>query len=615
MTGEAELKRDVGASEGSAVRFQIHIARGLAIGFAGLVLIAVVSVFALGLWSARQNTFDLLADKSESTMRVVLARVEQYLQPAEDMLVLLGRELETGGIDHTDDAILGARLAGALSATPQVRSAVFIHDDWHMVFALRGPDGVALQIVDVSEMRVIVEAVEAAKKRTSVFWADIIRPETAGVTLLNVRSAIRRDGVYIGTLASTVRVDRLSELIDADAKGLGGTAFVVLDDVRVLAHPRLIGGFPGLSAEQPLPRVAEIDDPVVSALTRPRSDSGRRAELERETGIRILEAQGAEYAAISRTIERYGDQPWLVAVYFPAADLGDELRRLRWAAIAGLGVLIVSLIAAIGFARYLSAPINRLADAAQQVRDFSLGGVQRLPTSLFTEMSDAANAFNSMVVGLRWFETYLPRKLVRRLVSQGEHAVETSVTREVTVMFTDIVGFTSLSEALSASETAAFLNEHFAMLSRCVEADGGTIDKFIGDAVMAFWGAPETQPDHAASACRAAIAIRVALAADNAIRMTDGRAPIRVRIGLHTGEVTVGNIGAPGRINYTIVGNTVNTANRLEQLAKDLGEAEQDVAILLSAETANAAGTAITPRPVGRHLLRGQHDEIEVLAL
>ena len=163
MTGEAELKRDVGASEGSAVRFQIHIARGLAIGFGGLVLIAVVSVFALGLWSARQNTFDLLADKSESTMRVVLARVEQYLQPAEDMLVLLGRELETGGIDHTDDAILGARLAGALSATPQVRSAVFIHDDWHMVFALRGPDGVALQIVDVSEMRVIVEAVEAAK--------------------------------------------------------------------------------------------------------------------------------------------------------------------------------------------------------------------------------------------------------------------------------------------------------------------------------------------------------------------------------------------------------------------------------------------------------------------
>ena len=108
-----------------------------------------------------------------------------------------------------------------------------------------------------------------------------------------------------------------------------------------------------------------------------------------------------------------------------------------------VGVLVVSLIAAFGFARYLSAPINRLAQAAQQVSELSLGGVQRLPTSLFTEMTEAASAFNSMVVGLRWFETYVPRKLVHQLVRQGADAVQTSVTREVTVMFTDIEGFTA----------------------------------------------------------------------------------------------------------------------------------------------------------------------------
>ena len=615
MTDEVERPTKADADETRANRFQIHIARGLAIGIGGLVLIAVVSVLALGLWSARQNTVDLLADKSDATMRAVLGRVDQYLEPAEHMLAHLGQQMERGAIDTTDEAAVGAHLSGALAATPQMRSAVFIRADQRMVFALRQEDGVALQVLDVSGMEVIVNAVQAARERRVLYWAELIRPETADTTIVNVRRAVHRDGEYLGVLAATVRVDRLSELIDADARGLGGTAFILVGGEHVLAHPTLVGGFPGLTPERPMPSVADIADPVVSALIEPGPESGLRARLERETGIRVVETADADYAVVSSTITRYGDEPWLVAVYFPAADMVDELRRLVWAGIAGVGVLVVSLIAAFGFARYLSAPINRLAQAAQQVSELSLGGVQRLPTSLFTEMTEAASAFNSMVVGLRWFETYVPRKLVHQLVRQGADAVQTSVTREVTVMFTDIEGFTGLSEKLSAPETAAFLNEHFAMLSASVESEGGTIDKFIGDAVMAFWGAPDSQPDHAARGCRAALAIRATIRADNAARAAAGRAPIRVRVGLHSGQVTVGNIGAPGRINYTIVGNTVNTANRLEQLAKEIATGEDDVAILLSAVTVERAGEGFAPRPVGRHRLRGQQDEVAVFAL
>ena len=615
MTDEVEQPTKADTEGTQESRFQIHIARGLSIGIGGLVLIAVVSVLALGLWSARQNTVDLLADKSDATMRAVLARVDQYLEPAEHMLSHLGQRMEQGAIDANDEAGVGAQLSGALAATPQMRSVVFIRADHRMVFALRQADGVALQVIDVSTMPVIVNAVQTGRDRGVLYWAEMIRPETADTTIVNVRRPVHRHGEYLGLLAATVRVDLLSELIDADSRGHGGTAFVLVGGDQVLAHPALIGGFPGLSPEKPMPSVADIADPVVSALIEPGSERGFRARLERETGIRVIETPDADYAVVSRTITRYGDVPWLVAVYFPAADLADELWRLAWAAIAGVAVLIVSLVAAFGFARYLSAPINRLALAAHQVSDLSLGGVQRLPSSLFTEMTEAASAFNSMVVGLRWFETYVPRKLVHQLVRQGADAVHTSVSRDVTVMFTDIEGFTSLSEKLSAPETASFLNEHFAMLSASVEAEGGTIDKFIGDAVMAFWGAPESQPDHAARGCRAALAIRATIRADNAARAATGRAAVRVRIGLHSGQVTVGNIGAPGRINYTIVGNTVNTANRLEQLAKEIATGEEDVAILLSAATADGAGEGFAPRAVGHHRLRGQHDEIGVFAL
>ena len=172
---------------------------------------------------------------------------------------------------------------------------------------------------------------------------------------------------------------------------------------------------------------------------------------------------------------------------------------------------------------------------------------------------------------------------------------------------------------MSANGTASFLNHHFALLSQCIEDEGGTIDKFIGDAVMAFWGAPEELPDHAARACRAALAIRAAIAANNARRHADGEHAIRLRIGLHTGEVIVGNIGAPGRINYTIVGDAVNTANRLEQLGKEIGDQDAEVTIVVSQATVSAlgdaAGDAIAPIAAGTHRVRGREEEIAVYQL
>ena len=165
---------------------------------------------------------------------------------------------------------------------------------------------------------------------------------------------------------------------------------------------------------------------------------------------------------------------------------------------------------------------------------------------------------------------------------------------------------------MTAPETAAYLNEHFAMLSGCVEAEGGTIDKFIGDAVMAFWGALEPVPDHAARACRAALAIREAVAADNAGRRATGTSSVRVRIGIHAGTVIVGNIGASGRVNYTIVGDTVNTANRLEQLGKEIGENDADVTIILSGATVRAAGSVVRLSRFGTQRVRGRDGEVEV---
>ena len=159
---------------------EIKIATGLVLGFGGLVFLAVASALALGLWSARTNTIDLLRDKSEAASLQIVSVIDQYLRPVESQLIHLARQIE----------------AGALSATPEVRSLVLIGTDNSMLRALRHPNGVALDVIDVREMPVISNAMDAARDRTGLYWAEIVLPEPADQVLVNVRYPVRIAGLY-----------------------------------------------------------------------------------------------------------------------------------------------------------------------------------------------------------------------------------------------------------------------------------------------------------------------------------------------------------------------------------------------------------------------------------
>ena len=608
-----------GATAANLRRFRIGIASGLVLAFGGLVFVAVATVLAISIWSARENTLSLLQDKTQSTMRLILGNIDRHLQPAEDQLEYLAKKIETGEIDAGDDAEMTIFLTGALAATPDVRTLVLLRTDFTTVQVPVAPAARHDRPDNPAGLELATAILADAERRQGLYWAEVVRPPGERTTMINVRRPVRRNGEFLGLLAAGVEADHLSDLLDNDAYKLGGSAFILYDDEFVLAHPQMILGFPGLSPAQPLPRVDQIVDPVLAAYLRPGDIAGLNIEgrLSGSMNVRFLDTSEGEFVALFQKIDGYSDRPWTVVVYFPEAELTETIRRAAAAAIAGLAVLLVALIVAFVIARQLSAPIGRLAVSANQIKDLRLDGVKPLPASSFAELSDASSAFNSMIVGLRWFETYVPRTLVQRLIGQGDAAAGISADRSVTVLFTDIAGFTGQSEHMTAAETATFLNQHFSLLSQCVEAEGGTIDKFIGDALMAFWGAPEQQPDHAARACRAALSIRAAVKADNAARIATGKPPVRVRIGLHSGHAVVGNIGAPQRMNYTIVGDTVNVANRLEALAKTETpqDADDEVTILLSAATAEAAGTAIAPVKTGSFQIRGRSEAIDVFAL
>jgi class 3 adenylate cyclase len=256
----------------------------------------------------------------------------------------------------------------------------------------------------------------------------------------------------------------------------------------------------------------------------------------------------------------------------------------------------------------MARPVERLAQAAGHIQKLELGAVGELPRSHIKELDQAARAFNAMHNGLAWFETYVPRRLVGQLMANPSPEVVASREIEVTVMFTDIVGFSRLAEQLDASAAAELLNRHFELLAGCVGETDGTVDKFLGDGMMAFWGAPVPQPDHAARAVRSAMLVR------DRLSTIEGFPPLRLRVGLHTGLALVGNIGARDRLNYTLVGDTVNVTQRLEQLGKEVAPGD-DIVILASASTAAHARGLCTVEPLGPRQLRGRDETVEVFRL
>jgi adenylate cyclase len=189
--------------------------------------------------------------------------------------------------------------------------------------------------------------------------------------------------------------------------------------------------------------------------------------------------------------------------------------------------------------------------------------------------------------------------VVEEIASESSDAIEKVRTRPVSVLFADIVGFTTLAETMEPEALSRFLSTVFTFAAEAVFAQGGTLDKFIGDAVMAFFGAPIPQADHPRRAVAAAARIIEAAVAWNAERAGRGEAPVAIRIGINTGNAVVGDIGSDQRVDYTVLGNTVNVAARLEEQVAGPNE------IVVGEETARLAGGEIAFEPLGEVKLKG----------
>ncbi|RUV24860.1 MAG: HAMP domain-containing protein [Mesorhizobium sp.] len=598
----------------------------MALSFGSLVFLSVGGVLALSVGANFRNTFDLLGAQSTLLIDAMEDSLRAEMGDAENAVDGIA-QLYAQGEFQIDDEAMSAAVAGALAAASGVEATLICTPDLVCRGAARSVENnVSTGAIEhfpaePEKSSQVRAALEQRRKVDGRQWGAFVANEFG--LYAHVSVPLARDGVTQAWVIAAVELQKLSDITRELSSRFGTHAFILDGEDRVLADQRLADPDALKNGVLPLTPLATYGDPVLAAY------GSRKVEREFDTrharDIEIAEIDlsvdnasewsgDTTYIAITRKIAGYGDEPWTLGAYFETSQISDEIERVMGSALLGLGAMAVAVIVAILLGRRLSRPIQAIAGQATRVADFDLDGVTPLPRSRVLELDNQASAFNAMLIGLRAFSTYIPRSLVAKLVRTGEIGIAEPREAVVTVMFTDIAGFTTLSERMDAAAAARLLNHHFEILCREVDTHGGTVDKFLGDGMLAFFGAPDRLKGHAAAAVRAAAAIREELEKDNLEAAGEGRPPLHVRIGIHTGSVIVGNIGASDRVNYTIVGDTVNVSQRLQDLGKQL-EPDAATAIAISGETASRLDEKFETIPAGKHRLRGRGEATEVFQL
>ncbi|HEY3347039.1 MAG TPA: adenylate/guanylate cyclase domain-containing protein [Nitrospirota bacterium] len=265
----------------------------------------------------------------------------------------------------------------------------------------------------------------------------------------------------------------------------------------------------------------------------------------------------------------------------------DAARRIS-ILIGGIALagLLLGGVGAYTMANLMSAPIKELVKGADEIGRGNLE--QNIKVRGRDEIAELTHAFNNMAKGLRekkfmrdTFERYMSKQLAEKLLDAETMAkIELGgEKRYVSILFTDIRGFTTMSENMDPKEVISFLNGYFSMLVGIVFEHGGFIDKFIGDAMMVVYGIPVKSPDDAVRCIKTALAMKDAMRRFNEKRAAEGKLPVHMGIGINSGSVIAGNVGSEERMNYTVVGDAVNFASRLVGLSR-----EEE--IIISEETA-----------------------------
>ncbi len=422
-----------------------------------------------------------------------------------------------------------------------------------------------------------------------------------GLIGFTVAAPFSSEGEIKGVVAIDFTLDGLSAYLAERKISPGTTSYLLDHQGRVIAASDLSKTYTSKGGRVELTHISSLDNdlPAVAFSARP-----RRADADR---LYSFVHDGKEYfASLSTMPARFGKE-WQLFIITPVADFTGpfEHNNIRLL-IFGLVAIVVQILVIYFLTHVISAPLERLA---QSVGEIEKWGPESPPSvvSSVREIALLSRAVDRLDATVKAFAAFVPVGLVKELLASDQKLQLGGHSRFLTIFFSDIEAFSTLSEEVPTQELLLRVSAHLEVLTKAVNDEHGTIDKFVGDGVMAFWGAPMLLEDHAWRACVAALRIQKGMDDLNARWMTEGLKPLNVRIGIHSDAVLVGNVGSKERMSYTVMGDGVNVAARLEGINKEFR-----TRICISHAVFRETGERLCVRPIDEVTVKGRRAAVAI---
>ena len=426
------------------------------------------------------------------------------------------------------------------------------------------------------------------------------------------------NGDFFAVLAMGISTEWISGYLnetmqEIHKRGINAFIFEKLPgkSIKVLAHSLMADVFPkdqeGNTIYYSVPN--DMKDPAIEKMILSVPDfmlNGLELHGDFEK-VFHLDVDGSDYVGIIKTVLAGTSPDWYVCLYVPQNVLFSNAYWHFYLAIGILAsVMVISVILSLVLARSASRPIESLVLLSQKIGKLDFTHKVRADSKII-EIKNLAHSMNLMQIGLQAFTQYLPKDVLKSLFDAGTGAIPGGKEKDVSIMFADIANFTHYSENLSPNDLVLQLNEYLGCFSSVIIRNGGTVDKYIGDAVMAYWNAPRDCDDYAFKACKTAIQGLHNLSFLQKEWARLNKPVFKARVGINTGNVVLGNIGTEEHLSYTVIGDNVNLASRLEGLNK-----VYDTTIMISDATLKACDDRLVSRPIDLVGVKGKDKKIMV---
>jgi class 3 adenylate cyclase/ABC-type nitrate/sulfonate/bicarbonate transport system substrate-binding protein len=449
---------------------------------------------------------------------------------------------------------------------------------------------------------------QAAKiTRTLAVTEPAINPDT-GFPILFLRVPIFHGVDFIGCATANITMDVLSRFLDKHRASAHSTTLIAdRKNGKIIAFPDKQKGVRVEDGKLKISTLADIDDPDVREAYR------QHARADTDSFVFKAPTNGEDFiAAFANFPDGFG-QPWQVITLTPIDDFVGTLKATnRLMMIVIIILTMVELFFIYFVSSRLSRPVENVSQQLQAIESLQFDVPTSRPSKI-REIARLESAASLLRTSLKSFSSFVPLDVVRQLIKSGIPLTLGVEPRFLTVFFSDLENFSSHSETLAPDDLLVQISTYLQEVSAAIAEEGGTVDKFIGDGVMAFWNAPVQRPDHVLRACAGALRAARRMERVNDAWEAEGRPRIHIRIGLNCANVLVGNVGSSTRLSYTALGDGVNVAARLEGINKLFG-----TTICISDSIYDQVKADILARPLKRVQVKGRKTEFmiyELLAL